>query len=181
MPENNPDQTETPAITPKRKQRQPANQASKNKTALKARARKVIKALAEGDSVQAAGIKAGYAATYATPAVKRLLANPVVKDRINEVLDSVGVTDKRIAEKLNSLLDAQKSLVTKDEIRQVPDNTTQLNATQLAAKLRGHLIDRSLSVSVEVSHVDLSAYVIGDGTPDVPQDDMSIIDIESDQ
>ena len=149
--------TTKPARTPRSKQ--PAKHITKNKTALRKRAKIVVKALAEGDSVQAAGIKAGYAPTYANAGTRTLLQNPIIKKSFDKILDSCGVTDARIAQKINSLIDAQKVVITKDLGRiEVPDNTTQLNATTLAAKLKGHLVERSVSVTIDATPVDLSKW-----------------------
>jgi hypothetical protein len=142
--------------------RQPKKQQLKNKVAIRKRAQKAIKLLAQGDSVQAAGIKIGYTGSYADRGVRALLRNPVVQQDIASILASAGVTDTAIAEKIRSLMSATspRYMGKYVGIVDVPDNTTQLNATSLAAKLKGHMIDRSLNLNVNVdcSPVDLSKY-----------------------
>lgn len=141
--------------------KQPLRQQCKNKVALRKRAQKAIKLLAQGESAQSAGIKVGYTGSYADRGVRALLRNPIIQDDISTILAKAGVTDSAIADKIHSLMEAKTlKSVGKDEVWEVDDNQAQLGATQLAAKLRGHMVDRSmhLNINVDVAPVDLSKY-----------------------
>lgn len=151
-----------PTDKPKRSGgKQPTKQQAKNKVALRKRAKKAIELLAQGESAQATGIKIGYSPAYASNGVKALLQNPTIQNDISTILARAGVTDSAIADKISSLMQAKTlKSVGKDDVREVNDNQAQLGATQLAAKLRGHMIDKSinLNVNLDVAPVDLSKY-----------------------
>ena len=60
--------------------------------------------------------------------------------KMTDIMDLAGVTDDRIAKKVDKLMEAKDTIVDKmggEHI--INDNTTQYRATELASKLRGHL------------------------------------------
>lgn len=96
---------------------------------------------------------------------------------LSAALDRAGLSDAALAARLAGLADAKKQLffahegVIRDE-REVEDNPTRLRAVELALKAKGHLVDRSLSVSVTAEiPVDLSRYM--DAAPPV----MDVVDV----
>ena len=76
-----------------------------------------------------------------------------------DILDEAGVTDDRIADKIASLMDARETkffahqgkIINK---QQVDALSIQAEMVQFAAKLRGHVIDRSASLNVTVTLTD---------------------------
>lgn len=75
------------------------------------------------------------------------------------ILDEAGVTDDRIADKIASLMDARETrfFAHQGEIineKQVDALSIQAEMVQFAAKLRGHVIDRSASLNVTVTLTD---------------------------
>lgn len=141
------------------KPKQPRKQARKHKLALRKRAQDVVKAIAEGSTIAEAGIKAGYTASYAYQGTSALLKNPTVVKSFNSILEAAGVTDPAIAGKIKSLMEARTSKYFKDlGTVEITDNAVQLGAVTLAAKLKGHLVERSVNVNVEAGFIDLSNY-----------------------
>jgi phage terminase small subunit len=159
---NSANETTAPTAKPKRSGgKQPLRHQCKNKVALRKRAKQAIELLVQGETAHNAGIKVGYSPAYASNGVKALLQNPLIQNDIAAILDRAGVTDSAIADKIHGLMQAKTlKKVGKYDVREVNDNQAQLGATQLAAKLRGHMIDRSvnLNVNLDVAPVDLSKY-----------------------
>lgn len=70
----------------------------------------------------------------------RLLHNDKIQRSIIEHMNKAGITDERLVDKLSSMIDARKEVVTNDgSIVDVVDNTTQMSALNTSLKLRGHL------------------------------------------
>ena len=148
-------------VTPvkqKKKQNQPKTHLPSNRVHLKKRAIEAVRLMSDGLSTRETGIRLGYSPTYASQAVKNLVDSPTNRASFAQILDAAGVTDDALAEKLKCLMDSKKTIITKHKQLEVPDNTTQLGALTLGTKLKGHLIERSLSVNVEAGFVDLDRY-----------------------
>ena len=113
--------------------------------------RKLIKARAEGKTLQQAGEIAGYSPRTAESQACVELKKPQVVEAFNSILDRIGLTDERLATKINDLMDCKKAVSCvsqKDagpgsvDFVDVDDNSTQLGAAKLAAQLKGHLIEK---------------------------------------
>jgi len=83
----------------------------------------------------------------------------IICDRV-KLLNNAGITDCRLGQKINDLLDATKPIAAtvinkpgksksaKDadesttDFIEVPDNTVQLNTTKLALQLKGYLVEK---------------------------------------
>ena len=88
--------------------------------------------------------------------------SPNVLSRLEQVFDSVGLTETAIALKLKDKTDAKRQLffahngiVT--ETREVEDHQAQLKATEMAARLRGMDIQRHANLNVNMTGEDLQA------------------------
>ena len=57
----------------------------------------------------------------------------------NDIFEAVGLTDERLAQKLESKLSAQRSVVIKDRVFREDDHNIQLKATEMVYKLKGQL------------------------------------------
>jgi phage terminase small subunit len=148
--------TDNPPDIPRVKQKQ----IGKTKRELSARARTIIQAIIDGASETQALKKAGYSDSYVQAGKSTILNNPRMQEAFTRVLERAGVTDDRIADRLNSLIDAKTLKQFGKDTKEIDDNGTQLGAVQLAAKLRGHLVERSVSVNVgvDLSPVDLERW-----------------------
>jgi DNA-binding CsgD family transcriptional regulator len=158
--------TETPTKTsqqppPKTKQIQ-RQHVGKGKRELKARAKTIALSILEGQSATEALITAGYSEGYATHHKESILANPTIHKTFVTILEAAGVTDEKIADKIRGLIDAKetKFFSHQGEVtdsREVEALAIQSNMVQFAAKLKGHVVERSasLNVNVECSPVDL--------------------------
>ena len=127
---------------------QPLNHLNNSKYDLKRRAKKFTQAILSGDSRTQALVNAGYSKRTAQIGDVALLTNPEHLKPFISILEEKGVTDIFLAEKTKSLLDAQKTeYAQKDGIftdeRVVPALETQRKTLELAAKLKGHLKERS--------------------------------------
>jgi len=131
-------------ILPKPKQKQ----LGKTKNDLRRRAKKIVKALIEGQSETKAIISAGYSPATANGCKTEILTNPVIAKTIRDLYEDGGISDDYLREKHRALLEAketkffqEKGMVT-DE-REVEDNTTRLNALKLAHQIKGNLIEKT--------------------------------------
>ncbi len=143
----------------KPKQNQPKKQLGKTKRALTARAKIIIHEIINGATEAAALKAAGYSDSCVAYRKTEILHNPQIQKTFRDVLDSAGVTDDRIADKIASLMDARetKFFAHQGEIineKQVDALSIQAEMVQFAAKLRGHVIDRSASLNVTVTLTD---------------------------
>jgi hypothetical protein len=102
---------------------------------------KAIKHILEGDSVSKAMRKAGYA-----KATSRNPDHLTKSIAFTEVMEKVGISDKKLAQKLNEGLDATKTIVmgTKSEESFVdvqPDFLTRHRYLETTLKIKGHMRD----------------------------------------
>lgn len=75
----------------------------------------------------------------------RLLHDVNIQRSIIEHMNKAGITDERLVDKLSSMIDARKEVVTNDgSIVDVVDNTTQMSALNTSLKLRGHLQEQGV-------------------------------------
>jgi hypothetical protein len=139
----------------------------KTKADLRRRARIVAKEVINGASVTEALVTAGYSKAYALTSSTEIVNNPVVKATFNQLLDKAGLTDEQIAARIRQLSEAketkffsEKGIVT-DE-REVEALSIQADMVKFAAKVKGHVIDRSGPPpgSGGDRYIDLSSYQV---------------------
>lgn len=145
----------------------PDKQSKKNqkKQKLTNKQKKLVKHVLEGHSKAQSAIKAGYSALSAREIAQRTLTLPHVQESMTAIMTRAGLTDEAIADKINQLCHAKKTLYFADkgivtDSREVEDHAVQRSSIELAAKIKGHLVDRSVNVNVNVdcSPVDLSRW-----------------------
>ena len=140
---------------PKRTQRP---HAGKTKRDLNERAQIIIQGLIEGKTTHEAIKATGLSDSYIRAHKDAIINNPVTQEAFTAVLARAGVTDDVIAGKVRHLLDAKSLKRFGKENIEIDDNGTQLGAVQLAAKLRGHMVEQRGAGEVHLTFIDLSGY-----------------------
>jgi hypothetical protein len=127
--------------------------------------RKFIKGIAAGKGKAESAIAAGYPAPGAGAQASKMLRNDKITGAIQSVWDKCGLSDQYIGNKVKALTEAKRvQFFAKDGIvtdeRITDDTAVQRSSIELAARLKGLLVDRSLSVnvSIDISPVDLAKY-----------------------
>jgi hypothetical protein len=135
------------------------------KQTLTPKQRKFIKAFSSGKGKGESAIIAGYPAVGASAQASRLLSTGKIQGAIESIWDKCGLTDQYIGNKVKDLTKATKvQYFAKDGIvcdeRVTEDTAVQRSSIELAARLKGLLVDRSVSlnVSIDISPVDLTKY-----------------------
>jgi hypothetical protein len=134
------------------KPRKPSETLAKTTRAVKKRTKTVIKALADGATLQVAGEAAGYKKSNAAKIASNLIRNIPPNSPIIRALVESGVDLKRITDKVSALMDAkttkffQKDGIVTDQ-REVDALETQRKTTELAARLHGVLSTESTSAT----------------------------------
>ena len=155
--------------------------AGKTKADLKARAKILITELMGGANETQALKAAGYSASYVQSHKQTILSNPTIQRSFTAILERAGVTDDKLADKIRSLIDAKetkffshKGLVV--DQKDVESLGIQAEMVQFAAKLKGHVIDRSvaLNLNADCAPIDLSRWA---NKVDNPVDNNKTIDI----
>jgi phage terminase small subunit len=141
---------------PEKRQKKERKQLGKTKNDLKRRAKVIAREVIAGNTETNALIKAGYSPSYAQHHSDVILTNPTIKQTFQELLAKANVTDDRIAEKIDTLLDAKevKHFAYQGEVkdqREVEALQIQAEMVKFAAKLRGHVVDKS---SVEAPGIE---------------------------
>ncbi len=85
-------------------------------------------------TITQASVRAGMHINTARKALKK----PQVQDAFQRVLEEHGLNDSRLAEKVDSLLEARTTIFNKGEAVDVNDNRVQLEATKVLKDLLGH-------------------------------------------
>ena len=123
---------------------QPKHHAPKTRAISLMRRRKIIEACLTGKSLKDVAIETGLSPKTANDQVTKILREPRVQESFVRILEQSGLTDKFLADKINSLVNAEtkqyfqlNGKVT-DE-RTQPAWETQRKTVELACKLRGHL------------------------------------------
>ncbi|MEI6315385.1 MAG: hypothetical protein WCO89_10985 [Syntrophus sp. (in: bacteria)] len=116
--------------------------------ATRARRKMIIQAVIEGESLKDAAISAGYSPKTAGAQATAVMKHPEAQQAFARVMEEAGISDQILAQKIRDLLDAQETkYFQKDGIvtdqREVAALETQRKTAELAAKLKGHLKDRS--------------------------------------
>jgi phage terminase small subunit len=139
---------------PKKKQNQPKTHAPKSKAVAKARRRKIVNALLNGKTEKQAGIEAGLNPNTAESQVSKILKEPQTKKCFAALLESSGVTDEFLSNKIKNLCDAketvffQKDGMVTDQ-REVEALGIQRQTIEMAVKLKGHMVEKVKVEGVE--------------------------------
>lgn len=109
--------------------------------------RKYVAGRIAGKTKKQAALDAGYALSTAENTKQKLDKKPAVQRLFKETLDAAGITDDAMARRLKESLDAMETKFwAKDgkveEERNVVAHDVRLKAIELAAKLKGLLVDR---------------------------------------
>jgi hypothetical protein len=135
----------------------------KTRKELKHRARIIAKEMLNGSSQTAACVKAGYSTTTSLCKSTAIVNNSLVKKTFNEILEKSGLTDEAISEKINSLVHAKetkffsdKGVIT-DQV-DVDALSIQADMVKFAAKIKGHVVERSININIDCNPVDLSRW-----------------------
>ena len=122
-------------------------QLGKTKGDLKRRARIIAAEIINGKSETEALKCAGYSHTSALNHKNEICNNVVIKQTFTQILESAGLTDSYIADRIKQLSEAKetkffadKGIVT--ETREVSALGIQANMIEFAAKLKGHLVEK---------------------------------------
>jgi hypothetical protein len=128
---------------------------SKTKQSVKHRAKIIAREMINGATAAEALITAGYSKTNATTTI---LNNPIVKQTFNDLLDKAGLSDDVLAERIRFMANdaketkyfADKGIVT--DQREVEALSIQADMLKFAAKVKGHVIDKQQTASVNVAY-----------------------------
>lgn len=126
----------------------PKKQLGKRKADLARRGRIIAGEILNGSSTTEAIKSAGYSESYAKACHKDILNHPEIKQTFTDILNAAGLTDEHIAERIRELSGAketrffQKDGIVTDE-REVEALGVQADMIQFAARLKGHLTDKS--------------------------------------
>ena len=138
-------------------------QLGKTKADLRKRARIAAKEVINGAPIVQALQTAGYTQQTAIQHSEEILNNPTIKKTFNQLLDKAGLTDDTIAARINELSNAtetkffsDKGIVT--DQREVKALSIQADMVKFAAKVKGHVVERSALASGPVSFLDLTVY-----------------------
>ena len=113
-------------------------QLGKSKKALELRAKKIAKALIEGQTQEQALLSAGYSKKTARGQAAAVLGNPVMQETFYEILEKTGLSDEYIASKHKQLIDATRKQGEVD----VPDYTAVAKGLDLFYKVRGRYVEK---------------------------------------
>jgi len=127
---------------------QPKKHAPKSRVVSRYRRRKIIEAALDCKDLKPVAISLGLSPKSADSQIQNIMREPAVQQAFTRVMEAEGISDQFLAQKIRDLLDAQETkYFQKDGIvtdqREVAALETQRKTTELAAKLKGHLKDRS--------------------------------------
>jgi len=127
---------------------QPKHHASKNRLLTKLRRRKIIEAALDGKDVKAVAISTGLSPQSVRTQVPQILSEPNTQKAFKDILTAAGLSDEVLACRINDLAFAKetkffsdKGIVT-DE-REVEALSIQADMTKFAAKVKGHVTDKT--------------------------------------
>jgi hypothetical protein len=131
-----------------RKSNQPKHHAPKTRMLSNLRRRKIIEACLDGRPLKPIAISTGLSPKSAEDQACRILQEPRVIQGFNSILEAEGLSDKFLAQKARTLIDAKQIIYAqKDGIftdqREVEALETQRKTLELTAKLKGHLKEQS--------------------------------------
>lgn len=125
---------------PKKQRKQP----KRDNLSVKRRRGLVVKGVIEGKSPLEICRESGMSELNPTSAVNQVLRHPETQILFAKVMEKEGITDERLAQKIDVLLDAKKTIFAqKDGIftdeRTLDDLDQQRKTLELATRLKGHL------------------------------------------
>ena len=144
---------------------QPKHHAPKTRMQSYMRRQKLIEACLTGKPLKDVAIETGLSPKTANDQVTKILREPRVQESFVRILEESGLTDKFLAEKIRSLVDAktmlyfQKDGVVTDQ-REVEAVETQRKTLELITKLKGHLQESKQGVSVEAGLLQMVVQVV---------------------
>ncbi len=147
---------------------QPKHHAPKTRILSKLRRHKLIEACLDGKDLKSVAISTGLSPVSAAQQANKILSEPSSQRSFISIMEQEGITDKFLAQKAMSLIDAKKTeyfqkdgIVTDERI--VDALETQRKTLELATKLKGHLKDQSqVDVNIGIMAMVVAA-VKGDG------------------
>lgn len=125
----------------------------KTKRALRQRGKLIAKSILEGKSDTRACKDAGYSESYANSHKKEIMNNPEIQKGFTAILEAAGLTDEYLSRRIKELAEAKETKFFADKgvvitERNVEALGIQSDMIQFAARLKGHLVDKS-EVKVE--------------------------------
>ena len=122
--------------------------APKDRASAALRRRLLVKGIMQGENLKDIGISTGLSPATAGSQVCDILKHPEAQASFVSCMEKAGLTDKFLAEKAHSLINAKKvEYFQKDgkvtDEREVPALETQRKTLELATKLKGHLKEQS--------------------------------------
>lgn len=160
-----------------------SKRTEKNKTAiLTRRERLLFKNLAEtpGISIREAARKAGYAeSTVRSTIYTQLQAKTSLNVNMKQIMDSQGLTDEKLVEKISEGLEAMRVIADKTGLigTSIPDFALRAKYLELAAKLKG-LLEKNLNIAVQQSREESFHELLERlaDPRDMPKEEVEIID-----
>jgi thymidine phosphorylase len=133
---------------------QPKHHASKSRLQARIRMNKIIDGVMQGKNIKDVAISTGLSPKTAGSQATEILKKPEAIQSFISILEKQGVTDKFLAQKTHSLLNARKTIFfQKDGIvtdqRETEALETQRKTLELATKLKGHLKEH-IGTNIEV-------------------------------
>ena len=127
---------------------QPKHHAPKTRMQSYVRRQTLVKGLIQGKAISEIAPTLGLSPKSAHTQACQMLMEPKTQQAFVQILEESGLTDKFLADKIKSLVNAetkqyfQKDGIVTDE-RALPAWETQRKTVELACKLKGHLKERS--------------------------------------
>lgn len=111
------------------------------------RQRRYVKGIVDGKSKAQAARDAGYAESVALKAGDKIESKPAVQSAFRELLEKAGITDEKLAKRLNEGLDAKETKFFQHQglvisKRTVVDHGARKNYLDTVLKLKGHLVEK---------------------------------------
>ena len=115
----------------------------------------VKKKFKQVDAYQSTYPESGYDA--ARVSATRLLENPAIENRVQEIANKKGMTVESLVDDLNNLRQADKPVIENGKIvATYPDNSTRLETVKTGFKLHGILTNDNRSVEIDARSVNVA-------------------------
>ena len=144
-------ETATPAIKTPRKPH-----AQKSKAIARVRRTKLVRAVLRGESPKDAAIALGLSPKTAVQQSSMILNHPESKQMFADIMERAGLSDKVLAEKLRTLLDAKQTIFFQHQGHVVDERVIehlecQRKSLELASRLKGHLQESKASPDITIN------------------------------
>lgn len=139
----------TPEIMPVKR-----HKASTSGFASEIRRNRLIQAAINGECLKDVAIEAGYSPKTASAQASQILKSPQAKATFDKILEERGITDNRLADKIDGLLEGTRPIWAQwkgefTDSRDIPALETQRRTLEMVLKLKGHLKDQT-SVDINI-------------------------------